>query len=188
MLSWVEHEKKILPRGQANSAAQEIYLLINLKILTKFWFFFMLNSAEHETFHAQRSWAYSAELNMKKVLIAGIFIFMTKWNFMLSWAEHDKSSITSGPSYRPHPNSGAFLLAAPSRFCFKCFNHCASSLLLVSLEGCGSQLWQFPGCAWGGGWVRGWYTVTTVFFIVKVAPNYKYCYLPFLKKNYVSFM
>ena len=32
---------------------------------------------------------------MKKVLIVGIFIFMTKWNFMLSWAEHEKSFITS---------------------------------------------------------------------------------------------
>ena len=28
---------------------------------------------------------------MKKVLIIGIFIFMTKWNFMLSWVEHEKS-------------------------------------------------------------------------------------------------
>ena len=33
---------------------------------------------------------------MKKVLIVGIFIFMTKWNFMFSWVEHDKSFITSG--------------------------------------------------------------------------------------------
>ena len=36
----------------------------------------MLNSAEH----AQLSWAW------KGVLIVDIFIFMTKWNFMLSWA------------------------------------------------------------------------------------------------------
>ena len=32
----------------------------------------------------------SAELSMKKVLIVGSFIFMTKWNFMLSWVEHEK--------------------------------------------------------------------------------------------------
>ena len=27
----------------------------------------------------------------------GIFIFMTKWNFMLSWVEHEKTFISSGP-------------------------------------------------------------------------------------------
>ena len=36
----------------------------------------MLNSAEHPQL-----------LSMKKVLIVGIFIFMTKWNFMLRWVE-----------------------------------------------------------------------------------------------------
>ena len=40
----------------------------------------------------------SVELSMKKVLIVGIFIFMTKWNFMLSWGEHEKSFITLGPA------------------------------------------------------------------------------------------
>ena len=39
----------------------------------------------------------STQLSMKKVLTVGIFIFMTKWNFMLSWVEHEKSFITSGP-------------------------------------------------------------------------------------------
>ena len=33
---------------------------------------------------------------MKKVLIVGIFIFMTKLNCMLSSVEHEKSFITSG--------------------------------------------------------------------------------------------
>ena len=46
----------------------------------------MLNLAEHAQL-----------LSMKNVLIVGIFIFMTKWNFMLSWVEHEKSLMTSGP-------------------------------------------------------------------------------------------
>ena len=33
---------------------------------------------------------------MKKVLIVGIFIFMTKWNFMLSWVEHEKKVLIVG--------------------------------------------------------------------------------------------
>ena len=52
--------------------------------------FFMLNSAEH----AQLSLAW------KKVLIIGMFIFMTKWNFMPNWVEYEKSFITSGPDFR----------------------------------------------------------------------------------------
>ena len=45
--------------------------------------FFMLNSAEHEIFSA------------KSFLC--IFIFISRENFMLSWVEHEKSFITSGP-------------------------------------------------------------------------------------------
>ena len=66
----------------------------------------MLNSAEHEICFVYQSWntdkiskllsASSAELSMKKVLFL-FLIFMTKWNFMLSWVEHEKSLITSGP-------------------------------------------------------------------------------------------
>ena len=33
---------------------------------------------------------------MKKVLIVGIFTFMTKWNFMLSWVEHEKKFYNLG--------------------------------------------------------------------------------------------
>ena len=64
-------------------------LFINLKIDKIFETFFMLNSAEHE----------------KSFKFLKIFIFMTKWNFILSWAwkkfynsvEHEKSFITSEP-------------------------------------------------------------------------------------------
>ena len=49
----------------------------------------MFNSAAD----AQLNWAW------KQVLIVGIFIFLTKWNFMLSWVEHEKSFITSGPDF-----------------------------------------------------------------------------------------
>ena len=45
----------------------------------------MLNSAEQ----AQLSWEW-------KKFYFGIFIFMTKWNFMLGWVEHENSFITSG--------------------------------------------------------------------------------------------
>ena len=35
--------------------------------------------------------------NVKMPTIAGILIFMGRKNFMLSWVEHEKSFITSGP-------------------------------------------------------------------------------------------
>ena len=58
---------------------------------------------------------------MKKVLIFGIFIFMTKWNFMLNWIEHEKSFITSGPgcTHRSY-----------CRFC------CALAQMGTKLKGC----------------------------------------------------
>ena len=40
---------------------------------------------------------------MKKVLIVGIFIFMTKWNFMLSWAKHEKSFYGLRQPFHPIP-------------------------------------------------------------------------------------
>ena len=55
------------------------FLFINLKILTKFWNFF----------HAQLSWARSAELSMKKVLNFWIFFYFyahVKFHDQLSWA------------------------------------------------------------------------------------------------------
>ena len=62
------------------------FLLINLKLLT-IANSFLLNIAEHENFSA----------NMKMPAIVGIFIFISRENFMLSWVEHVKCFITSGP-------------------------------------------------------------------------------------------
>ena len=59
-------------------------LLINLKILA-FANSFLLNITEHENFSAN------------KYENVGIFIFISRENFMLSWVEHEKSFITSGP-------------------------------------------------------------------------------------------
>ena len=61
-------------------------LLINLKLLT-IANSFLLNIDEHENFFA----------NMKIPTIVGIFIFISRENFMLSWVEHEKCFITSGP-------------------------------------------------------------------------------------------
>ena len=36
-------------------------------------------------------------INMKMPTIVGIFIFISRENFMLNWVEHEKSFITSGP-------------------------------------------------------------------------------------------
>ena len=36
-------------------------------------------------------------INMKMPTIVGIFIFISRENFMLSWVEHEKCFITSGP-------------------------------------------------------------------------------------------
>ena len=36
-------------------------------------------------------------INMKMPTIVGIFIFISRENFTLSWVEHEKSFITSGP-------------------------------------------------------------------------------------------
>ena len=36
-------------------------------------------------------------INLKMPTIVGIFIFISRENFMLSWAEHEKSFITLGP-------------------------------------------------------------------------------------------
>ena len=39
---------------------------------------------------------------MKMPTIVGIFIFISIENFMLSWIEHEKSFITSGPDKGQH--------------------------------------------------------------------------------------
>ena len=67
--------------------SRKFVLLINLKLLI-IPNFFLLNIAEHEISsgnkyeNANNSW---------------IFIFISRENFMLSWVEHEKSFITSGP-------------------------------------------------------------------------------------------
>ena len=71
-----------------NSAEHEMFMLINLKLLTM-PNSFLLNIAEHENF--------SLLINMKMPTIVGIFIFISWENFMLSWVEHEKSFITLGP-------------------------------------------------------------------------------------------
>ena len=43
---------------------------------------------------------FSLLINMKMPTIVGIFIFISKENFMLSWVEHEKSFITLGPDVR----------------------------------------------------------------------------------------
>ena len=73
-------------------------LLINLKLLT-IANSLVLNIAEHVIFSA---------INMKMPTIVGIFIFISRENFMLSRVEHEKSFITSGPEkYLPDTQSGA---------------------------------------------------------------------------------
>ena len=48
-------------------------------------------------FHAQLSWAW--EIKMKMPTIVGIFIFISRENFMLIWVEHEKTFITSGSGF-----------------------------------------------------------------------------------------
>ena len=63
-------------------------LLINFKLLT-IANSFLLNIAEHENFSANKYENANP--------IVGIFIFISRENFMLSWVEHEKSFITSRP-------------------------------------------------------------------------------------------
>ena len=67
--------------------SMKFHLVIKIKIPTVKTFF-MLNSAEH----AQLSWAWKKFQNFISILR-----FISKTNFMLSWVEHEKSFITSGP-------------------------------------------------------------------------------------------
>ena len=63
---------------------------------------------------------------MKMPTIVGIFIFISRENFMLSWIEHEKSFITLGPrgcirsiaqikKNKPHSSSSFFFLFVVSR-------------------------------------------------------------------------
>ena len=47
-------------------------------------------------FKSQKPVIYPAD-NVKMPTIVGILIFMSRINLMLSWVEHEKSFITSGP-------------------------------------------------------------------------------------------
>ena len=42
---------------------------------------------------------FSPLINVKMPTIVGILTFMSKKNFVLSWVEHEKSFITSGPEW-----------------------------------------------------------------------------------------
>ena len=77
----------------------KIVLLINLILLTTANSF-LLNVTEHEILHAnkyenanysQLSMKISLLINMKMPTIVGIFIFISREIFMLSWIEHEKS-------------------------------------------------------------------------------------------------
>ena len=57
-------------------------LLINLKLLTVAESF-LVNISEHENFSANK-------------YVVGIFMFINRENFMLSWVEHEKGFITLG--------------------------------------------------------------------------------------------
>ena len=64
-------------------------MLINLKLLTM-PNSFLLNIAEHENFSAYK-------YENANYCIVGIFIIISRENFMLKWVEHEKSFITLGP-------------------------------------------------------------------------------------------
>ena len=65
----------------------EFALLINLRLLT-IANSFLLNIAEHENFSCNK---------YENANYIGIFIFITRENFMPSRVKHEKSFITSGP-------------------------------------------------------------------------------------------
>ena len=48
------------------------------------------------TFYSMINATYD-RLKLETTLFVGILVFIRSWNFMLSWVEHEKSFITSGP-------------------------------------------------------------------------------------------
>ena len=72
----------------------------------------MLNSAEHEIFSASKyenankllaeKFSCSAMFGKKKKAIVSSSIFVSRTNFMLSLAEHERSYITSKPMRKSH--------------------------------------------------------------------------------------
>ena len=77
--------------------------------------FSMLSSVKHEVLNAHKYKKYqeirrllgsdklrmlsSPLINVKMPTIVGILTFMSRKNFMLSWVEHEKCFITSGPGH-----------------------------------------------------------------------------------------
>ena len=72
-------------------------LLVNLKFLI-IANFFLLNIAEHENFSA----------NKYENVGVGVFIFISRENFMLGWAEHEKRFITSEPELTIGPRHATY--------------------------------------------------------------------------------
>ena len=60
--------------------SMKVFLLSNLRLLI-IANSFLLNIAEHENFSANK---------LKMPTVVGIFIFISRENFMLSWVEHEK--------------------------------------------------------------------------------------------------
>ena len=91
------------------------YLKDNLSRPQGYKTFFMLNSIEHEILNAHKykninkirlflgsdkpRMLFFPLINVKMPTIVGILTLMSKKNFMLSWVEHEKRFITSGPDY-----------------------------------------------------------------------------------------
>ena len=78
--------------------------------------FIMLNSIEHEIINTHKYKKYQGNsnflgsdkprmlffqlVNVKMPTIVGILTFLSRKNFVLSWVEHEKSFITSGPGFQ----------------------------------------------------------------------------------------
>ena len=50
-------------------------------------------------------------------LFVGILVFMSSWNFMLSWVEHEKSFITFGPGFDWYVYWSITVMHTPQRSC-----------------------------------------------------------------------
>ena len=93
-------------------------------------------------------------INVKMPTIVGILTFMSRKNFMLSWVEHEKSFITSGPGRRYTPSSSVIKY---------CSSGVANGICMIrkilfhtlwgNINTCLSQVWVGVGGeeGWGGG-------------------------------------
>ena len=126
--------------------------------------FFMLTSAEHEIFSAnkyenanyscslQLSMKISLLINMKMPTIVSIFIFISRENFMLSWSEHEKSFLVTGPGLCLKKFKFKLLTTYSSAKVFRPLIHLAHArrALLLSIKWTGKRLVQdcSTKCAW----------------------------------------